>query len=198
MKATSFIAVWCKPKTVMNYFHESSWSHYRLMLMLALVYFIQFGLFILSLEKITVAPLLSLDGFKLIVWFFLLVGLRCFVIIYIAVFALWAAAKVFKGQGTLPQTRGAVIWTLISTLPIGFFLLLINFAFRHPNLGLVAPVIRIVSYLGILWSFTFGFRLLFKTMAEIHHSTGLRTFAAVFLGLVVLLVILFAGRSFLF
>lgn len=196
MELSSIFSIWHKPKEIIRYLHHSALSHHQLMLMLALVYFIQIGAFILSLEKITFAPLLSLEGLKLILWFFILVGMRSFVIIYVFTLVLWATAKAFKGVGTLPQTRGAIIWTLISTIPIGFFLLLINFAFRSPSLGSFSTLIRIVSYAGILATWIYGFIVLNQTVAETHHIGTQRAFFSTVLGLILFLAIIFAGHPY--
>ena len=198
MELNSILSIWHKPKEIIRNLHQSALSHHQLMLMLALVYFIQIGAFILSLEKITFAPLFSLNGLKLIIWFFIQVGMRSFVITYVFTLALWATAKSFTGLGTLPQTRGAVIWTLISTIPIGFFLLMVNFAFRHPGLGSFSPLIRIVSYAGILATLIYGFIILLKTMTQAHGFGTGRAFFSTILGLILFLAIIFAGHPYFF
>ncbi len=198
MQTSSLVSIWYKPREIIRYLQQSPISHHWLMLMLCSVYFLQLGTFILSLDKITVAPLLSLDGLKLILLFFALVALRSFVIIYTATFAIWAAAKCFHGRGTLPQTRGAVIWTLISTIPVGFFLLLINFTFNMTDMSSLPLIVRIVSYAGIFSNLIYGFIVMLKTVAETQRFSLWRAFFTTVLGLVLFSVVLFAGRSYFF
>jgi phosphotransferase system glucose/maltose/N-acetylglucosamine-specific IIC component len=89
---------------------------------------------------------------------------------------IWGTAHCFKGQGTLPQTRGAVIWTLLCSIPIGFFLLLIYFTFRRQDLGSLSLLIRIASYAGVLTTLIYGFIVLLKAVSATHHFGLWRAF----------------------
>lgn len=198
MQLSAFFSIWHKPKEILRCLHQSKLSHHQLILILTLVYFIQIGTFILSLEKITLAPLFTWDGLQLIVGFFVSVGLWSFVLTYLLTLTLWIGAKCFRGAGTLPQTRGAVIWTLISTLPIGFFFLLTYFAFSHPNLGSFSTLLRIVSYLGIFATLIYGFNILIKTLAEIHRLRSGQAFAASLMGLILIGAMLLSSKSYWF
>jgi hypothetical protein len=198
MQTSSLVSIWYKPKEVIRYLHQSPISHHWLMLMLSAVYFLLIGTFVLSLDKILAAPLLSLNGLILIPLFFAAVALQSFVIIYVVTFTIWAAAKCFHGKGTLVQTRGAIIWTLISTIPAGFFLLLINFAFNLTDMGSVPILIRMISYAGVLATLIHGFIVMLKTVAETQRFSLWSAFFATLLGLILFSVVLFAGRSYLF
>jgi hypothetical protein len=153
---------------------------------LVLIYFILSSIFILSLEKITFAPLMSLNGIKLIFWFLLSVGFISFTLIYVATFALWLGAKCFHGRGNFLQTRAAVIWTLITGLPIGFMLLILSYIFRHPDLGPLLIYLKTACLLGILVLLVYGFIVLVKTISEIHQIGSWKGFFSIVLGLVIL------------
>jgi hypothetical protein len=195
MRSNTLIAIWYKPRKIIHYLQRSALSHFRLMMALAFIYFVLIGTFLLSLEKFTISPLFSLNGVKLILLIFLQIGARSFAFIYIASLIIWAAAKGFQGQGTLPQTRGAVIWTLICTIPIGFFLLLLNFAYTHPDFPWPFTV---VSLIAMPINLIYGFIVLLQTVSETHRFGLMRAFFSTVLGLAILSAILFAGRSFFF
>ena len=86
----------------------------------------------------------------------------------------------------------------VVSIPIGFFLLMVNFAFRHPGLGSFSPLIRIVSYAGILATLIYGFIILLKTMTQAHGFGTGRAFFSTILGLILFLAIIFAGHPYFF
>ena len=125
--------MWTQPRKIVGYLDQSPATQFRLIAALTLLYFIQISIFVLSLEKLTIAPLLTLKGLSLIVYSIFTIGSGSVAAIYILTLAFWIGAKCFNGHGTLPQTRAAVIWTLVWSIPVGFFLLLIYFTIRQPN-----------------------------------------------------------------
>lgn len=196
MTSNFLLSKWYKPREIVRYLNQSSSSHFRLMAGLTVIYFIQISTFILSLEKMTISPLFSRNGLNLIVWFFLSVAAGLFVFIYTSTLALWWGAKCLNGTGTLPQTRAAVIWTLVCSIPIGFFLLLLYFVFRHQHLVQLGQIIKIVSFLGIFATLIYGLIVLIKTVSETHSLSLWRAFFSILLGLIILFAIFLVARPF--
>ncbi len=128
----------------------------------------------------------------MIVYTIIALGFGSLTVIYATSLAVWVGAKCFNGQGTLLQTRSAILWTLVWSIPIGFFLLLIYFTIRRPDHGTVALIIRIISYLGALTTFIYGFIVLITTVSETHRFGIWRSLFSVLLGLIMLTTVLFA------
>lgn len=198
LESISLVSNWRNPRQIVHYLQHTPLLQFRLMAGLTFTYFVQASIFILSLEKITFAPLMSLDGIKLIFWFLLSVGFTSFVVIYASTFVIWVCAKCFNGKGTLPQTRAAIIWTLVSLIPVGFLLLLIYFTFTHPHLGRLSFVMRMACYLGILATLIYGFIVMIKTVSETHRLGLWNSFFAAMMGVAMFSLLLYAAKPYLF
>ena len=194
----SFRSMWYKPREVVRYLHQSQSSHFRIIGALAFIYFIQLSTYVLFLEKLTFAPLLSLKGLQLILYVLLFLGIGSFVAINVVTLMIWLGAKCMNGQGTLLDTRAAVIWTFVGLIPIGFFLLLLYFVFRHQNLEQVGLVIEIASYLGLLITLVCGFIILLTTISETHRFGLWRSFLVVVLGVVMISTIVYSALTFFY
>lgn len=182
--------MWLKPRQMVRYLDRSPVIQFFLMVALALLYFIQASLFILSLEKITIAPLLSFKGLCLVFWSMIALGSGLFTAIYLLTFVIWAGTKCFNGQGSLPQTRAAIVWTFATSMPLGFFLLLIHFTIRLPDQVPIPIIIRIISYLAFLANLMYGFVILIITISEMHRLRMMRALGSVILGVLMLATIL--------
>ena len=189
MEEQSLTTLWYRPRKIVRYLDRSLKAQLRIITALALIYFIQASIFMLSLDKITLAPLFTPKGLLLIIYAFLTIGIGAITAIYASTLAIWTGAKVLDGQGTLTQTRAAVIWTLVWSIPIGFFLLVIYLTIRQPDHGLVALLMRIVSYLGVLATAIYGFIVLLKTISEVQSFGLSRALASVIFGVLLLAAI---------
>ncbi|MCE5316496.1 MAG: hypothetical protein LLG04_03925 [Parachlamydia sp.] len=185
-------SLWYRPRVVVRYLDRSLKTQILLIALLTLAYFILAGIFILSLDKITLAPLLSLKGLLLIFYSLLTLGIGSITAIYASTLALWTGARFLDGQGSLPETRAAVIWTFVWSIPIGIFLLLIYLTIRQPDQGPVALLIRTCSYLGVLATFIFQAFVLLTSLAEVQRLGVLRAIASVIFGIAFLSTIVWA------
>lgn len=174
---------WYRPRVVVRYLDRSSWAQMILLALLTLAYFVMASTFILSLDRINLAPLLTIKGLLLIVYSLLTIGFGSFTAIYASTLALWTGARILDGKGSLPETRAAVIWTLAWSIPTGIFLLLIYFTIRNPDHGTVALVIRICSYLGVLVTLIYQTFVLLITLSEVQRFGILRSIAAAIFGI---------------
>lgn len=173
--------MWNKPREIVRYLDRSPSLQFGIMAALVIIYFIQLSLFTFSIKE-AVEPLLTRNGLYLSIYTFLIMGCGLFTSIYILTLAIWIAAKCFDGHGTLPQTRAAIIWTSVWSIPIGIFLLLIYFTIREPDHGMMAICIRIASYLGVIATTFFGFTVLLKSLSEVHGFTLWLSFSSIMLG----------------
>ncbi|HUD01082.1 MAG TPA: hypothetical protein VMR37_02030 [Rhabdochlamydiaceae bacterium] len=170
VKRSSILSIWLKPREGVRYLETA--SHFLLITGLTLIYFVQISTFVLSLEKLTIAPLLTYKGVTFILLFLLALGLWTFTFIQAFTMTVWSVAKRFNGQGTIPQTRAAVIGVLAWFMPLGFFWLIIYFTNRQPDAGLILQIIRIAAYLGGFATLLYGIVVMLKTVSEA-HSFGL-------------------------
>ena len=175
-------SIWHKPRRVIHYLEALPRSYFVLLAILAISYFLQIGAFMLSLPTITFAPLMTLNGVELIGYSFLTVLVAMFTAIQAAALAVWICAKVVGGQGTLPQTRNALAWSLIWTIPLFLFLLLIYFTIRLPEQGVISVVVRIIAYTGTLATVLYVPFVFIATVSEAQRFGSWRAMFSVIFG----------------
>src|SRR5262245_21699300 len=125
---TSLSSVWYKPRAMVRYLDQFAWSQLSILGILIFCYSIQISTFVLSIEeiwKINFAPIMNFKGVVLIVYLLLLLGIGLFTVIQAMTMCIWTFANSLNGQGTIPQTRLAISWSLFWSIPLGLFLLLI-------------------------------------------------------------------------
>jgi hypothetical protein len=184
MMQNSIFSIWFRPREGMRYLQTT--SHFLLIFGLALIYFIQISIFVLSLEKSTIAPLFSSTGLKLTILVFLGLGASTFTVIQAFTMTIWSVARRFKGQGTIQQTRAAIIGVLAWFMLIGFFWLIVYFINRQPDVLLILLIIKIASYLGALTALLCGSIILVKTVSEIHNFGFWLSLLSIFFSIVIL------------
>ncbi len=192
----SILPILWKPRAIVRYLNQRPRSHLIILAILSVFYFAQISIFILSLEKITFAPLLSWNGLKLVVFSFLTVLVGTFTLIQTVTLTIWVCAKSIGGQGTLPETRNALSWALMWMLPLGLFLLLIYFTIRNPEHGRIALAIRIASYIGSLAALVYMWIVLCATMSEVNRFSLQRAFLSAAFGLALFAAIAFVALKF--
>lgn len=185
---TKFLQIWSNPRETVLYFQQSLALQFRLYACLTLIYLIQTSAFFLFLKNFTSIPLFRLNGLELVFWYFLTVSLTTLIIILCAALAIWPCARLFKGQGTLLQTCTSVMCVLISLIPIGFLLLLVQFLFLV-NFGVLSQIVRMFCYFGFLATMIYGFIVFLETISEIHRFGLKRAFFSIVLGLAILAAI---------
>ncbi len=190
----TLLSVWRKPRRAVHYLDAAPRVYFCVLAILAISYFLQISAFMLSLPEITFAPLMTLRGLELIGWSFLTVLVGIFTAIQAGALAIWICAKVVGGQGTLPQTRNALAWSLLWTIPLGVFLLLIYFTIRLPQQGVIAVLVRIISYTGTLAILIYLPFVFVATVSEAQRFSSWRALASVVFGS----LLFAAAASFLF
>ena len=156
---------------------------------LVVIYFIQVVAFALAIDRDKMAPLFTSKGAILAVYFLILLAIGAFVVVQASTLALWSAARLFNGQGTLQQTRAAVIWTLLGSIPIGFFWLILYFAYTHQELlGKAAPLIAMVSYASGVATLIYMLIVLLVTLSETNKIGLWKAFFSLGLGSIILTV----------
>lgn len=179
----SLASLWYRPRAIVPYLDSSPRLQMLLIAAWTVAYFILGSIFILSIERVTLAPLLSLKGLLLILYSFAALGIGFVTAIYATSLALWTGARFLNGQGTLPQTRAAVVWTFVWSIPLGIFLLLIYLTIRQPDSGLFTLLIRICSYLGVLATFSYQAFVLLTTLSEVQRLGIFRSTLAAITGI---------------
>lgn len=163
-KLNPILSLWLKPRSSV-YQLESS-SHFLLILGLTLFNFFQLCLFVLSLDKLTLAPLISFKGLALTILTFLALGAWTFTIIQAFTMVIWSVAKRMDGQGTIHRTRAAVIGALFRFVPTISFFLMIYFTNKIPNAGGVILSIKVAAYLGMFATPIYGLVGMVKSVSE--------------------------------
>lgn len=177
-----------KPRTAVRYLDRSLKTQLILIALLTISYFILASIFILSIDKVTLAPLLSLKGLLLIIYSLLTIGIGSITAIYASTLAIWIGARCLNGQGSLPETRAAVIWTLVWSIPIGFFLLLIYLTIRRPDHSTFTLLIRVASYLGVLATVVYQTFILLTTLSEVQRFGLSRALASILFAIALFVV----------
>jgi hypothetical protein len=188
----SLSSIWHKPRRVVRYLEAAPRFYFCILAVLSLCYFFQISAFMLSLPEFTFASLMTLNGLKLTGWSFLFVLVSLFTAIQAAALAVWVCAKRFGGQGTLPQTRNALAWSLLWTIPLIGFLLLIYFTIILPEQGVIAVVIRIISYIGTLAIVLYLPVIFVTTLSEAQRFGLWRAFISAVFGLILFAAFVFA------
>lgn len=185
--------MWFKPRNGVRYLEEFPMTQLWIMVGLCFLYFFQFTAFLLQMDEYTIAPLLTFKGFVLAVYFMLYLALGALITTLAASLAFWAAARCFNGEGTLPQTRAAVVWTFLLSAPLGFFWLMLYFAYSHQGLlGKAAGVVGAVSYIGAIATVIYMLIVLMITLSEINKFRLGRSFLTLVVGAVIFAVIAYA------
>jgi hypothetical protein len=179
-----------KPREMVRHLHQSPLAQYLLIALLTLVYCIYISTYALSLPKLTLQPLLTLKGFIAILYVLFTIGLGLLFLIYTSSLTIWLAAKSLNGQGTLHQTRPAIIWTLVWSIPSGFFLLLMFLTIQGPDPTHLKLWVRICAYLGFPLTLFYAFTVLLRTIAEVHQFNLWKAFSSIALGLALLTILL--------
>jgi len=182
----SFLSIWLKPQKGVQYLQTT--SHFLLIVGLTLVYFIQISTFVLSLDKMTVAPLFTSKGLTLTILVLLAIGAWTFTFIQAFTMVIWSVAKNLKGQGTIQQTRAAIIGTLAWFMLIGFFWLIVYFINRQPDAGLALLILKIASYLGAFGALISGSVILVKTISDVNSFGIWRSLVSILLSTAILYV----------
>lgn len=180
----SILSIWFKPQEGTRYLQTT--SHFFLITGLTLIYFIQMTTFVLSLDKATTDPLFTSKGLTLAILVLLAIGAWTFTVIQAFTMVIWSVARRFKGQGTIQQTRAAMIGTLAWFMLIGFFWLTVYFINRQPNIGVVLLVIKVASYLGAFAALISGCTILVKTISRINGFGIWRSITSIVLSSIIL------------
>lgn len=180
----SIFSIWVKPQEGARYLQTT--SHFLLITGLTLIYFIQMSTFVLSLDKAIVDPLFTSKGLKLAILVLLAIGAWTFTVIQAFTMIIWSVAKRFKGQGTIQQTRAAIIGTLAWFMLIGFFWLTVYFINRQSDVGTFLLVIKIASYFGAFAALISGCAILVKTVSRVNGFGVWRSIASIGLSSIIL------------
>lgn len=180
----SMLSIWLKPQEGARYLQTT--SHFLLITGLTLIYFIQISAFVLSLDKAIVDPLFTSKGLTLAILVLLAIGAWTFTVIQAFTMVIWSVAKRFKGQGTIQQTRAAIIGTLAWLMLIGFFWLTVYFINRQPDIGIFLLTIKVISYLGAFAALISGCVILAKTVSRINGFGIWRSIASIGLSSIIL------------
>lgn len=165
----------------------------RVVACLALLYFVQAGAYVLSIEEYTLAPLISLKGLELIFYSLLLSLLLTFVTLQGLTMALWTAARCFHGEASIQKTRNAALWTMVCSAPLGFFWLFFFQAYQHREfLGKISVLIGTISFLGIFATIVFMLYSLYKSVADVYQLGRWKTIATLMIALTLCYALLFA------
>lgn len=178
---------WFKPREAVRCLNQRTRAQWCLIVALIIIFFLQAAVFVLSIDKAKIAPLFSLKGAVLAIMFLLFLAVAVFVVMFAGTWAFWLAAKCFKGQGTFSQTRPAVIWTLFSSIPIGFFWMILYAAYQNQELlGKAAGIIAMLSYIGGIATLIYMFIVLLKTISETNKVSLGISFFTIALGILIL------------
>lgn len=180
-----------KSREVVRHLDQSTFLQFGLFFLLTFVYFLQLWTFVLSIDEITAAPLLTKKGFLLIILTFLALGAGIISFVYAITLAIWTFSSKFNGQATLQETRAAIICAMLWTIPIGFYLLIIYLTIRDPSHGSLALGMRIAAYLATPVTLVSSFIVLLKTVSEMNRFGIWRAFLSVVLGFISLGLLLF-------
>jgi hypothetical protein len=180
----SILSIWFKPQEGARYLQTT--SHFLLITCLTLIYFLQITIFVLSLDKATTDPLFTSKGLTLAILVLLAIGAWTFTVIQAFTMVVWSVARRFKGQGTIQQTRAAIIGSLAWFMLIGFFWLTIYFINRQSHIGIVLIAVKVSSYLGIFAALISGCSLLAKTVSYINGFGIWRSIASIVLSSIIL------------
>lgn len=195
LKPSSLILMWFKPRKTIRYlshYCQSSLSHFGMMAGVVLLYFIQLELFLrVSGEDTPIAKALSLENFPAIGMFFVLLGAWSYIVINTLTLTIWMVAKYLKGKASLPETRLALLWSMVCFIPHNFFAVLLQYTFKRMELGQETLKLEIIFLIAVIVSAIYGFIVMLKTISETHHFSLWRSFCSIFLGLPIALVILF-------
>lgn len=189
LKPHSLISIWFKPRKTIRYlthYYQSPSSHFRIIVGLACIYFIQLSLLMLQIDSFPAYKFLTtVRGLQVIALVFLSIGLYTFIGVSTSAVVFWMSAKSLKGHGSLPMTRTALLWTMICTIPIGFVCLLLMFITHHAHLTPARFIIEAVSCVGLLVSLIYGFIVILKTISETHSFGLWRALFAIILGSII-------------
>lgn len=190
---SAIFSMWFKPRKGVQYLQEAPFSQIWIMLGLCILYLIQVGAFLLSIEDYSLSFLLTYKGFLLLVYASLFLGVAAFVVVQASSLSIWLGARCIGGRGTLPQTRAAVVWTFTGSIPIGFFWVLLYCAFRFRDiLGKAAAILGAFSYVGVLATVIYMFTLLLITVSETHQMGRLRAFVTIVFGMLIFVLMGYA------
>lgn len=194
-KPQSFLSVWYKPREAIRYHLDRHPIAFYVFATagLILIYFIQVCLFFLSIKTMPLHAFISIKGLEVAVLLLLSLAEVVFFGINFSIIAFWMTARQMRGTGSLLHTAVAILWTLISFLPLGFFCLLLQFAFDQKDLGKSVALLKTTSYLGFFGTLTYGFIVLLKTLSEVHRFRLWRSFFSILLGTLVSFTIIYLG-----
>ncbi len=166
-----FISLWINPRATIQKLtvSYSPSNDVRLILLLSLAYFIQISLFILMVDVIPGSVLISMKGLQAIIWGILVLGIGSYTYASLTSFMMWNIAKWFKGEGSLVNTRTALVCSMFTYLPVGFSILLVYFAYSQKLIGKPIFLLDIISLIGLPLVFIYSFILMLKMIAEINH-----------------------------
>lgn len=200
IKIKQLLFIWQKPRSAITLFlnKETRFTHLRITIFLAFFYFFQLSALLWSVHLLSdISSFFTLEGSEWLVWLF--IGLVAAITVILSVFSLvlFSFAKSLGGVGTFSQTRTAVYWSSMTTLPISFFFLLF-IGFGKINLmahaqGSSRPIYSVIlqsaSAIGLLISLIYGVIVFSKMVSELHRISIWRALASSLLGLSVSLIL---------
>ena len=103
-------------------------------------------------------------------------------------FFIYSGTQCFGGIGNLPQTRLAILRTLIALLPVNFLLCVLQFIFKQNNPEQWVAF-KIIVYTGILFSLLYALFILIRNIAQFHRLNFVYSIFSIIIGGIIFLII---------
>lgn len=152
-------------------------TYFYLLATLSFVYVLQAWLFLLPIKRYGEESLSMVKNLAVIALAYPIVFVILLMYSCLASILAWKISQTFSGKGGFAETRLMITCSLICTAPTGFFHMLFRYTHNHPGMD-GARAIDAFSLLGISILVIYGWIVLVKGLAEVHHISLSRAFVA--------------------
>jgi hypothetical protein len=178
-----FLIFWIEPRQTINRLNLSYTilDDLRLVILLSLSYIFQISLFIYINDTIPASVFLSAKGLMGISWTMIALAAGIYTYTNLSALMAWKIAILLGGKGSLVNTRTAMLWSLVSYLPVGFSLLFIYFAYTLKLIGQPIFLLGPLSLIAFPCLFTYSSILTLRLFSETHRFPIRRALACLLL-----------------
>lgn len=188
----SFLKVWLFPRAAINHLlaKQTSLTRVRLVISLALTYFLQLAILLVITNHIPESSdLFSWTGLQVFLAFFFILTVEIGVILSILSMVFFILTRLLGGVGTLSETKSVVFGSSVISIPIGV-LIVFFLRFGKSTLMALENGDKITFYFGLqsiavllmLFLLIYSTIVLVKTLSEVHKISIWQSLPVVIFG----------------